>query len=718
MRPRLYVADASSGFITVLNTTSDREIARVEIGAQATGYVNVLGMDISADDSELYVALPFNQSLAIINLHTLELSTTTHITADPVAVAAGRQGRAYVTTDEDWGYPRIIDTINHTEIGMITAAGQVYGGGVPAQAALAGISPDHRVLYVGDKLSPTSIYRFNVTTDNPTYLNRNYFDQLGDNLQDFEVGPNDTSIYVATGSVYAVQVLDPRIWVVLGSLPTGEFSRSVSLAQNGRIAFAGQSSPQMNNVIEFNASSYHLITSYPVSTAITMVRALPEGSNVYVITSPSVFSASSLEDLDTQPPQWLLGSSVFASNISATNVTLSWTGATDDEPIVAYRVYESIGPISKNGAATNFMPVSTVYNVTTANITSLVPNSAYLFKVEAYDGTSWSTGGPSVLVTTLPDHDPPTWPSGSGLFVLDIQPSLVDLYWTAALDNVGVVAYRIYQDDSFVGQVNRSAYFGNSYTASNVDPNATYTFRVEAGDVSDNWSVQGPSLTVTMPPESCRGAISCLVYESLIEGDIVPGGTGTILTTFRTGGQYPTRITSLTISGDLGQFTPSSSLPLYLAQGQKGNSSIIISIPRNASVGDHSITISVSWEYYSAGQWVAGPKTVTQGHILVYQTPPSNPPPQTPLQTSGLIGLLVKYSPILFIAYLATLAVALVLFFQNQHEKRKSLPAIPHHFGQYQHGTIVCTDCKTMMHQSAVFCPNCGVKQVYPQSPR
>ncbi len=221
-----------------------------------------------------------------------------------------------------------------------------------------------------------------------------------------------------------------------------------------------------------------------------------------------------------------------------------------------------------------------------------------------------------------------------------------------------------------------------------------------------------------MPPESCRGAISCLVYESLIEGDIVPGGTGTILTTFRTGGQYPTRITSLTISGDLGQFTPSSSLPLYLAQGQKGNSSIIISIPRNASVGDHSITISVSWEYYSAGQWVAGPKTVTQGHILVYQTPPSNPPPQTPLQTSGLIGLLVKYSPILFIAYLATLAVALVLFFQNQHEKRKSLPAIPHHFGQYQHGTIVCTDCKTMMHQSAVFCPNCGVKQVYPQSPR
>jgi YVTN family beta-propeller protein len=178
-RDRVYVADSGNGRIIVWNTTTDRLIANVTVGGTP------LGMDVSADGSQLYVALTSILSLGIVDLTTLKSVGSFRLTATPIDVAAGRMGRAYVTTNEYWGYPRILDTANRKEIGNITAGGQVYGA---SGGALARITRDRSTLYVGTRgLSPEDLYKFSVTSDSVSLLSHAPFNLIGANLGDADV---------------------------------------------------------------------------------------------------------------------------------------------------------------------------------------------------------------------------------------------------------------------------------------------------------------------------------------------------------------------------------------------------------------------------------------------------------------------------------------------------------------------------------------------------
>lgn len=91
------------------------------------------------------------------------------------------------------------------------------------------------------------------------------------------------------------------------------------------------------------------------------------------------------------PPAWPGGSTLTASNVGQTGLTLTWTAATDNVAVTQYKIY-------KNGT-----PLTTVGNVLTASITGLTPGTQHNFKVEAGDAAnSWSTTGPGVTVTTQP----------------------------------------------------------------------------------------------------------------------------------------------------------------------------------------------------------------------------------------------------------------------------------------------------------------------------
>jgi len=103
--------------------------------------------------------------------------------------------------------------------------------------------------------------------------------------------------------------------------------------------------------------------------------------------------------------------------------------------------------------------------------------------VNAYGNFSWDTA-------------PPSWPSGSDLTVSVVNSTNLTLQWTGAVDDAWVSGYRVYEDGTLLASLPR--YYQN-YTVAHLSPGSAHTFKVEAGDLARNWSIDGPSASATLP---------------------------------------------------------------------------------------------------------------------------------------------------------------------------------------------------------------------------
>ncbi|MCZ8517611.1 DUF5011 domain-containing protein [Paenibacillus filicis] len=144
--------------------------------------------------------------------------------------------------------------------------------------------------------------------------------------------------------------------------------------------------------------------------------------------------------------------------------------------------------------------ITPLIKVTGSVNTSQAGTYTLLYDVTNSNGNKAATVTRSVYVqdanVTIPDMEAPIWPIGSTLTASNISKYGVTLNWTAATDNVGVTAYKLYT-------VTGSTYFelatlGNvlSYNVTNLNPGSNYTFTMKAGDAAGNWSNYGPSVTI------------------------------------------------------------------------------------------------------------------------------------------------------------------------------------------------------------------------------
>ncbi len=218
---------------------------------------------------------------------------------------------------------------------------------------------------------------------------------------------------------------------------------------------------------------------------------------------------------DTTPPSWPAGSKLVAQNVAMTSLTLSWTRASDDAIVLAYKVYSGTDLLAN-------LPATSL----TFNVTGLYPGTAYNFTVEAGDaGNNWSTDGPGVTVSTIADTTPPIWASNPTLTPSNISPDSLKLTWTPApTDDFLVSSYRIIQDGSAIATIPAST---NNYQVGGLKPNSTYTFRVEASDPFNNWSTNGPStVATTMPSASVEIIINENALHSYYSPSTVTIGVG------------------------------------------------------------------------------------------------------------------------------------------------------------------------------------------------
>lgn len=223
-----------------------------------------------------------------------------------------------------------------------------------------------------------------------------------------------------------------------------------------------------------------------------------DASGNWTTTGPSAIATTTGKP-DITPP-------TFPDNTEFTKITtdgipnttwynIKWSVATDTYGIKQYNVY-------KNGQLEGYVSGK----VNTMNIGGLAFATEYTFEVEAVDGAGNKTKYSKPLkVTTAAAYDveAPKWPEKAAITASDITKTSVTLHWPNAADDLGVAGYRVYQNGKplenqvkFTPVNDAKTTNETSYTVTGLEPDTTYTFKVEAGDVASKWTGSGPSITV------------------------------------------------------------------------------------------------------------------------------------------------------------------------------------------------------------------------------
>lgn len=129
-----------------------------------------------------------------------------------------------------------------------------------------------------------------------------------------------------------------------------------------------------------------------------------------------------------------------------------------------------------------------LYNAENIRAMDFDPQNGYLYVFEKTANGSrgiihvWKVGG-----TTTVDTIPPTPPANlQGI----ASTSSIQLSWSASLDNIGVLGYKIFRDGVEIGTVS-----GTSYTDTGLAPNTLYTYTVQAYDAAGNYSLLSESVS-------------------------------------------------------------------------------------------------------------------------------------------------------------------------------------------------------------------------------
>lgn len=225
-RGRLYVTIEEENSLAVIDIATLELVDKFFVGSSP------LGLAMSPDGSRLYVATSGASSLGVVDLETLALLSPIELPDAPTDVRAGVKERIYAMPD-----------------GMVVdAASGDYLGSFPFQLHVSGdfleLSPDGSTLYVADRgTSPASLYQLDISVDNPlepALLWEDDHGSLGSNGQDLALSHHGEYISIAVGSgndQYDIFKMRTSDFAVLGSFETGAYPREVTYSPDGETVY-------------------------------------------------------------------------------------------------------------------------------------------------------------------------------------------------------------------------------------------------------------------------------------------------------------------------------------------------------------------------------------------------------------------------------------------------------------------------------------------------
>jgi acid phosphatase type 7 len=174
-----------------------------------------------------------------------------------------------------------------------------------------------------------------------------------------------------------------------------------------------------------------------------------------------------------------------ATGATASSVSFSWAGSSDNVGVAGYGVYRS-GTRAATTTATNY------------TLTGLSCGTSYSIGVDAYDAAGNRSPQATLTITTSScDTTPPSAP-GTPSVTIATQNSIA-IVWGQSVDNVGVAGYDVFSNGTKVASV-----AATSYTFGSLTCGTNYTLGVEAYDAAGNHStratVAGSTAACSAPP--------------------------------------------------------------------------------------------------------------------------------------------------------------------------------------------------------------------------
>jgi fibronectin type 3 domain-containing protein len=223
-----------------------------------------------------------------------------------------------------------------------------------------------------------------------------------------------------------------------------------------------------------SATSYDDSTVSDASSYTYSVTAFDQAGN----TSGGAESAS-VSLPDATPPSAPAGLTAAATD--AHTIALNWQAATDNVAVAGYEIY-------RDGAPADYVTDGTGYVDS-----GLADASTHTYAVTAVDAAGNAGDISDPASATTPDSTPPTTPAR--VTARAASTTAVNLQWTPATDNVGVVAYNVYRNGTL------AASLGNvtSWQDTSVTGLTVYRYTVTAVDGAGNPSPASTAVSVRTP---------------------------------------------------------------------------------------------------------------------------------------------------------------------------------------------------------------------------
>jgi len=136
---RLFVSNHTAGSISVVDTTSNRVVREIPVGAEP------IGLAVSPDGRTLYVAVRGEHAVAVVDTEEGKVARRVRVGYEPYGLCLCRKGTLLLVTNSISNDVSVIDTRSLREMKRVPVSRE------PRSVAVA---PDERLALVGNALSP------------------------------------------------------------------------------------------------------------------------------------------------------------------------------------------------------------------------------------------------------------------------------------------------------------------------------------------------------------------------------------------------------------------------------------------------------------------------------------------------------------------------------------------------------------------------------------